>query len=223
MATMTYPCLILDHDDTTVDSTNVIHYPAYLEAMRILRPGFPTLTLPQFFRKHIDLGFHGYLLEELKMDPEEMERELAIWREFTRRRIPKFYPEMMVFLQDYRSRGGIIAVSSHSEVEMIERDYRANMNGFLPDIIFGWDESETRRKPDPYPVMVTMKQFNLRPEQILVVDDLKWGIMMGKAAGTATAAAGWGHRIDEVERYMRENCDYYFKTIREFREFIFKE
>ena len=220
MSKLTYPCLILDHDDTTVDSTSVIHYPAYLEAMRILRPGFPTLTMPEFFHKHITIGFHAYLKDELKMDPEELDRELAIWREFTRQIIPQFYPEMIAFLRDYHARGGIIAVSSHSEVEMIERDYRANMENFLPDIIFGWDESETRRKPDPYPVMVTMKQFQLQPEQILVVDDLKWGILMGKAAGTATAAAGWGRRTPEVESYMREHCDYYLETVRELKELV---
>lgn len=223
MESLKYPCLILDHDDTTVDSTSIIHYPAYLEAMRILRPGYPTLTLAQFYQKHISLGFFAYLQDELKMDPEELERELEIWRDFTRQRIPVFYPEMIDFLLDYRARGGVITVSSHSEAEMIERDYRANMDNFLPDLIFGWDESESRRKPDPYPVMVTMKQFDLKPEQILIVDDLKWGIMMGKSAGAATAAAGWGHRVPEVESYMREICDYYWATVRELREFIMKD
>lgn len=223
MASLQYSCLILDHDDTTVDSTAIIHYPAYLEAMRILRPDFQALTLPDFYRKHIDPGFFAYLRDELKLNPEELMRELEIWREFTKQRIPVFYPEMIDFLKDYRARGGIIAVSSHSEVEMIERDYRANVDNFLPDIIFGWDESEFKRKPDPYPVMVTMKNFDLRPEQILIVDDLKWGIMMGKTAGVATAAAGWSYRVPEVERYMRANCDYYWETVREFREYVIKD
>jgi phosphoglycolate phosphatase/pyrophosphatase PpaX len=223
VANLKYACLILDHDDTTVDSTSMIHYPAYLEAMRILRPGFPVLTLAQFFVKHIGIGFYAYLRDELKMDPAELERELNIWREFTRQQVPKFYPEMVGFLKDYRAHGGIIAVSSHSEVEIIERDYRANMENFLPDIIFGWDELETRRKPDPYPVLTTMEQFHLRPEQILVVDDLKWGIIMGKGAGIATAAAGWGYKVPEVESYMRSNCDYYWPTVREFRENIIKD
>ena len=34
-----YQCLVLDHDDTVTDSTAVIHYPAYLDAMRQMRPG----------------------------------------------------------------------------------------------------------------------------------------------------------------------------------------
>jgi phosphoglycolate phosphatase/pyrophosphatase PpaX len=34
-----YRCLLVDHDDTAVDSTSAVHYPAHLEALRELRPG----------------------------------------------------------------------------------------------------------------------------------------------------------------------------------------
>jgi HAD superfamily hydrolase (TIGR01509 family) len=221
LANLKYPCLILDHDDTTVDSTAAIHYPAYQESMKILRPGYQPLTLDDFYRKHINPGFFAYLQDELQLNPEELKLQFNIWQKYTKQRIPAFYPEMPAFLRDYRARGGIIAVSSHSEVEIIERDYKANDDEFLPDLIFGWDESESRRKPDPFPVLETIKIYNLRPEQILVVDDLKWGIMMGKTTGVATAAAGWGHQIPEIECYMRENCDYYLRSVRELREFMF--
>ena len=42
---MRYKCLVLDHDDTVVDSTASIHYPAFLEALKILRPGVQQITL----------------------------------------------------------------------------------------------------------------------------------------------------------------------------------
>jgi len=28
-----YPCLVLDHDDTTVNSTATVHYPCFVEYM----------------------------------------------------------------------------------------------------------------------------------------------------------------------------------------------
>ena len=34
-----YRCILIDHDDTAVDSTEAVHYPAHVEALRILRPG----------------------------------------------------------------------------------------------------------------------------------------------------------------------------------------
>ena len=36
-----YPCLVLDHDDTTVNSTATVHYPAFVEFMKIYRPDLP--------------------------------------------------------------------------------------------------------------------------------------------------------------------------------------
>jgi hypothetical protein len=32
---MRYPCLVLDHDDTLVRSTPEIHYPSFVEALRV--------------------------------------------------------------------------------------------------------------------------------------------------------------------------------------------
>ena len=45
---MRYRCLILDHDDTVVNSTATIHYPAFLEALKLLRPGV-TISLDDYF------------------------------------------------------------------------------------------------------------------------------------------------------------------------------
>ena len=33
-----YPCLVLDHDDTVVQSTPTIHYPAFMATLNELRP-----------------------------------------------------------------------------------------------------------------------------------------------------------------------------------------
>ena len=45
---MKYKCLVLDHDDTIVNSTATIHYPAFIESLKILRPHL-TLTLEEYF------------------------------------------------------------------------------------------------------------------------------------------------------------------------------
>ena len=36
---MKYKCLVLDHDDTVVESTASMHYPSFVETINILRPG----------------------------------------------------------------------------------------------------------------------------------------------------------------------------------------
>ena len=35
---MKYKCLVLDHDDTVVDSTAEIHFPSFIEYLKLTRP-----------------------------------------------------------------------------------------------------------------------------------------------------------------------------------------
>lgn len=42
---MRYPCLVLDHDDTLVRSTPEIHFPSFVETVRLLRPRIHRPTL----------------------------------------------------------------------------------------------------------------------------------------------------------------------------------
>ena len=44
---------------------------------------------------------------------------------------------------------------------------------------------------------------------------------MARGAGVTFAAAGWAYDIPEIENYMRENCDFYLKTVEELRKIIF--
>ena len=41
-----------------------------------------------------------------------------------------------------------------------------------------------------------------------------------KAAGVDFAAAGWAYDVPEIEGFMRKNCDFYFKTVQDFGQFL---
>ncbi len=223
-----YRCLILDHDDTVVKSTPTIHYPAHVETLKRIRPHTPPITLEEWYQKNFHPGLMTFLRSELQMNEEELETEFHIWREFTTQRVPEFYPGMFELLQEYRRRGGIIAVVSHSEVPLIERDYRhaserAGIPPFLPDRIFGWTQDPAKRKPSPYPGLKILEEFSLDPQEVLLLDDLKPGIEMAQALRIHTAAAGWAHNIEEIRTYMQMNCTYYFQTVEEFCYFFLEE
>lgn len=220
-----YRCLIMDHDDTVVTSTPQIHYPAHVETLKRIRPGALPVPLDEWFRKNFHPGIMGYLQDELGFTPEEIEEEYRIWRVFTTGRVPDFYPGMLEILRKFHAAGGIVTVVSHSDADLIERDYRAASEkagspAFVPDRIFGWTMDESKRKPHPYPALSIMEEFGLDPAEVLVVDDLRPGIEMARAAGAWTAAAGWGHHIDEIRDYMRGSCDHFFATVEEFGAFI---
>ena len=211
-----YPCLVLDHDDTTVNSTATVHYPCFVEYMEKYFPDVH-LTLEEYFRYNFDPGVVAMFTEICGMTIEEMKDEEIYWKEYARLHAAKAYPGIREILVEQKKRGGKICVISHSFTENILRDYREN-DLPKPDLIFGWESPPEQRKPAVYPLEQTMKTFGMKPEELLVVDDLKPGYDMAKAAGVPFAAAGWANDIPQIENFMRENCGLYFKKVEELKK-----
>ena len=51
-----YPCLVLDHDDTVVQSEETINYPYFCYILDQFRPG-ATITLEEYVHDCSHLGF----------------------------------------------------------------------------------------------------------------------------------------------------------------------
>ena len=217
---MRYKCLVLDHDDTVVNSTATIHYPSFLAYLRRVRPGLH-YTLEEYFDRNFDPGVLAFFGGELGFSEQEMAEEFRFWQEYVKTRVPEAYPGIREILERHRAAGGLIAVISHSISDNIRRDYRENSLP-EPDAIYGWELAEEQRKPHPWPMQNLMLRFGLRPEEILMVDDLKPGYDMCRACGVPFAAAGWANDVPQIETFMRRNCDFYFKTVQELNEFLQK-
>ena len=214
-----YRCLVLDHDDTVVNSTATVHYPCFVEYMEKYQPQVH-LTLEEYFRYNFDPGVVPMFLDICGLSRDSLAHEETYWKEYVKYHVPKAYPGIREILEEQRRRGGLITVVSHSFSEYILRDYREN--GLpAPDRVFGWEYPPEQRKPSPWPLLRIMEEFSLRPEDLLVVDDLKPGYDMAQAAGVPFAAAGWANDIPEIETFMRKNCDRYFKTVAALKSFLF--
>ena len=210
---MKYKCLVLDHDDTVVNSTATIHYPSFIEYLRDFRPELvDNYTLESFFVKNFDPGILALLSDEVGLSESELKEEEQYWVRFVKSHIPTAFPGIADIITEFRARGGIVAVCSHSFKEYILRDYEYNSLP-TPDVIYGWDIPKEQRKPAPYTILDLIKNYDLDPSEVLVVDDLKPGYDMARAAGVDFAAAGWAYDIPEIESFMRDNCDYYLKTV----------
>ena len=215
---MKYPCLVLDHDDTVVNSTATIHHPAFCAYLREIRPG-RTITLEDYLMKNFAPGFLPMCREEFDMSEPELEREQAFWRAYVQNHVPQAYPGFQALLQRHKQAGGLICVVSHSMRGNILRDYREN--GLPePDAVFGWDEPPEQRKPSPYPLQEIMRRFGLQPGQLLMVDDLKPGCDMARSCGVDFAGAGWAYRLPPVEAYLRANCTVYFDTVAQLAAYL---
>ncbi len=221
MRMLKYPCLVLDHDDTTVNSTATVHYPSFAEYMGKYHPG-NMLTLEEYFLYNFDPGVIPMFTKICGLTQEELQEEENYWNEYVKRHVPKAYDGIREILEEQRREGGRICVVSHSFSENIRRDYRENHLP-EPDLIFGWEYPPEKRKPAVWPLEQIMRTFGYRPDELLVIDDLKPGYDMATAAGVPFAAAGWANDIEKIERFMRQNCGLYFKTVRELKADLFGE
>lgn len=217
-----YPCLVLDHDDTVVQSEATVNYPYFVYILDQFRPG-ATITLEEYVNGCSDLGFVEMCRKWYAFTDAELEAEYRGWKEYIRSHIPAPFPGIGEIIRRQKEEGGVICVVSMSSEENIRRDYRTHF-GIEPDAVFGWDLAEEHRKPSPYALHRAMEMYGLSPDHLLVVDDMKPAWEMAGAAGVPIAFAAWGrHEYPEIMAEMSRLCDYIFHTTEEMEHFLFEE
>lgn len=214
-----YTCLIFDHDDTVVNSTATIHHPAFVEYLKLTRPGM-SCTLENYMLKNCDPGFIEMCLREYGMSEEELEAETVFWQAYVKNHVPEAYAGLKELMERQLSQGGHICVVTHSFASTVRRDYAAN--GLpQPELIFGWEQPRERRKPQVWPVEEICRQLDIGRGEALMIDDLKPGYDMARASGIDFAAARWANDIRPIDRFMLEMCGRIFKSVRQLSEFVF--
>lgn len=215
-----YPCLILDHDDTVVQSEASINYPYFCQILQQLRPG-STITLREYTEGCYYTGFTQMCKEKYGFSDAELALEYEGWKAYIRTHIPAPYPGIRELILRQKSEGGLVCVVSHSSFENISRDYNALL-GIQPDDIYGWDYPAHQRKPAPYPVLQILEKYHLSPSQALVIDDMKPAWEMATAAGVSIGFAAWGRQgCPDIVQEMTRLCHYSFESPQSLSNFLF--
>ena len=219
---LNFKCLVLDHDDTSVDSTPHIHYPCYVEYMKT-RPQDHCLTFEEWFKALWYKGLFGYYREDLHLTESEILEQVALSRQYamTHERA-HFFPGFIEMLQQFRALGGFICVVSFSDETNIYRVYKEETNDqFAPDVVYGWhEETKEQCKPYPYPIHSMMEKYGFAKEDFLVIDDMPQGIEMGKAAGVKCAGAMYGEGHEVLRKEMEECCDYICESVDDLKKLL---
>ncbi len=214
-----FPCLILDHDDTVVQSEATVNYPFFVEFLKEYRPGM-TISAHEYVSACYNPGYIAMCRQRFGFTDEELDIEYKAWKNHIKTTVPDPYPGIDAFLRYYQSLGGLIIVSSQSAQENILRDYHLHF-GITPDAIFGWDLEPHQRKPGTYAIEETMKRFGVSQQQLLVIDDMKPAVQMARDAGVQIAFAGWGRlEFPELCAEMEQLCDYSFYSISDLQQFL---
>jgi len=216
-----YKCLVLDHDDTVVQSMKTLSYPFWCLELEQFRPG-TTMTLEEYILQCHEVGFADMCRNRFHFTDDELKTEHKQWMEYILQNIPDSYPGIDRIIHRQKAEGGIICVVSHSHADNISRDYNAHF-GIQPDAIYGWELMPHQRKPNPWPLDDIMARFDLKPEDILVVDDMKLACQMAKPLGIKVAYAGWsGMGVPSLTEEMEQLCDYSFDSTEELEKFLFE-
>lgn len=216
---MRYQCIILDHDDTAVDSTGYIHYPVFVQALKELRPNEPLLSLTQFVDYCFNPGFASLCRDIEQFSPAEMQRQQVIWRQYNQALTAQFFPNFPQLVRDFKARGGKVTVISQSDASKIESDYLTTCH-FKPDIVYGWDAGVGKRKPAAYPVQQILQRLQLAPEAALIVDDSRPGLEMAAKCGVPFAAAGWAPKTPKIKNWMKNHANLYFLQVEQLAAFL---
>lgn len=216
-----YPCLVLDHDDTVVQSEATINYPFFVYILDVLRPG-TAITLEEYVRGCCDLGFADMCRQWYGFSDAELKEEYRLWQEYIMSHIPAVYPGMERIIRRQKEEGGRICVVSHSSDKNILRDYHHHF-GVEPDAIYSWDLPEEKRKPSTYALEDIMARYGYAKEELLVVDDMKPAYEMASKAGVPIAFAAWGRKdYPKIAGEMRALCNFSFNATKELEKFLFE-
>ncbi len=217
-----YPCLVLDHDDTVVQSEATIAYPCFVQTLSRIRPGV-TLTLEEYYRNCSAMVFSDMCRKLYGFTDEELYQEYLDWKAYVKDHIPAPFPGIKKILERQKAEGGLICVTSHSARENISRDYLHHF-GFLPDKIYGCDLPGDQCKPSPFALQDIMRVYDLSPADLLVVDDLSLACQMAHAVGVKMGFAAWGKiAYPGLVEQMSQNCDFVFDTTQALEQFLFND
>ena len=215
-----YRCLVLDHDDTVVQTERAIGYPYFREYLRRIRPD-TDISFREYAHIFHNAIFSDVCRERWNFTEEEQAEEYRDWQIYRRTTVAPLCPGIDSVIRRQREEGGLICVVSLSDREDVLHDYRHHF-GFEPDAVYGKELPRDQRKPSPWPVLEIMKRFDLKPEQMLMVDDMRLGWDMAAKAGIETAFAGWSRRdFPELLTEMEKICKFSFNSAEELEEFLF--
>ena len=216
---MRYKCLVLDHDDTVVQSEATVNYPCFCRFLEKFRPGM-TISLQDYVGDCNKIPFVDMCRKRFALTEEELNEEYLFWKEYARTHIPEPFPGIGEMLRAYRQAGGVICVVSMSAEENIRRDYRTHF-GLEPDRVFGWDLEPACRKPSPWALEQIKAAYGFLSGEILVVDDMKFAVGMARSAGCPIAFAGWGRiEFPQICEEMEKLCDFCFYSTKDLQKFL---
>ena len=209
--------IIFDFDGTLADTRQLI-----VETMQqtIRELGLTPCTDEQC-ASMIGLPLKQAFIELIPMSDEMGDRCVDTYRRIFNENnvayvIPTF-PNVLDTLLRLSSNGYILTIaSSRSRKSLLDFVHTMQLEEVFPYIL-GADDV-VHAKPHPEPVLRTLEAFGCSPDEVLVVGDMKYDILMGRRAGTHTCGVTYGNGT--IEELKESGADLIIEDFREILTFL---
>ena len=127
---------------------------------------------------------------------------------------PDMFPNVLSTIEALHKRGLTISIaSSRSRRPLLEFVESFGLHQMIPYVL-GLQDCE-KHKPDPEPVLKTLRELGFTAEETLVVGDMPYDILMGQRAGATTCGVSYGNAT--VEELRDAGADH---IINDFKEIL---
>ena len=98
---MKYKCLVLDHDDTIVNSTPTVNFPAFKKCLAKLRPDV-NLELEEYICYNFEPGLNRYYKEILNFSDDEIQYQFNNWIGYVMEHTPSAFDGIREILWKFK-------------------------------------------------------------------------------------------------------------------------
>ena len=189
--------IILDFDGTLCDTRKTIVRTLQMTMEKLCLPVADECACAATIGLPLDESFRVLfpsLTETQALGCAEAYRD--IFEENKRLLAPKVFHDVPETLRALRDRGFVLTIASSRSNQSLLDFVRTF--GFDKEIslVLGADDV-TKAKPDPEPVLLTLKKLGFSASRTLVVGDMPFDILMGRGAGAKTCGVTYGNSSRE--------------------------
>ena len=189
--------IIFDFDGTLCDTRKTIVKTLQMTMERLCLPVADEETCAATIGLKLSESFRVMFPSLTEEQAEECaDTYRGIFEENKKILVPSLFPHVTETLKELRHRGFTLSIaSSRYKCSLQDLVWTFDLEKEIALVIGGDDVSKA--KPDPEPVLVTLKQLGFQPSQTLVVGDMPFDILMGRGAGTKTCGVTYGNASRE--------------------------
>ena len=152
----------------------------------------------------------------------DVDEAISIYRSYHRDNFGariKLFPGMKDLLSSLKERGYRLGlVTSRLTTTTLEGLEKYEIKDYF-DAIITADDTE-KHKPDPEPVIMTLKKLGAGPEESIMVGDTRFDILCARNAGVKSVLVGWAVAVSEEDRTGADAPDYIIEKAEDLLEIL---